>query len=326
MTKLKHLLLLFFVSIIYSGFSQVDSLLVVKIDSLRQNGNYKNAIALLENHYLKDSNQLWIAYELACFSSLQRDEKMTFEYLKKAIQLGAKPEHIIIDTDFEFIRDSEAWSAINEQLNQQILASCNGVEQPELALKLWRMGIEDQKFRTLRKYYKKPLPKANSAEMKELSQQLSNNWLARTDTVLNIIKQRGWPGFSMVGEKASEAAFLIMQHSDIKPMRKAYRKLKKAAFKGDAAMIHYAMMCDRVRTVARFDIFKRQQIYGTQVTGKPIMVNDKPKMVNGRMAYKNELAPLKNPQEVNKRRAEVGLNPIQEYLKKWDVEFNIPQK
>lgn len=326
MKKIRVSFLLIFITILNTGFSQVSKTLINKIDSLRQHSQHQQAIDLLQNQTINDSNQVWITYELACFSSLIQNEEMAFKYLKNAIELGAKPEHVIIDTDFDFIRTTRYWDSIDNKLNQLFLAKYRDVKEPKLAIKLWRMGIEDQKFRTLRKYYKKPLPKQNTDKAKKLNQQLTKEWNTRTDTVLNLIKQKGWPGYSMVGEKASEAAFLIMQHSDIKPMRKAYRKLKKAAKNGDASMIHYAMMCDRNRIIARFDILKRKQIYGTQITGKPIIIDGKPKFINGQIQYKNELAPLKNPQEVNKRRAEVGLNPIQEYLKKWDIEFNIPQK
>ena len=38
-----------------------------------------------------------------------------------------------------------------------------------------------------------------------------------------------------------------------------------------------------------------------------------------------ELYPLKNPETVNKRRAEVGLQPLEEYVKQYGIEFSIKQ-
>jgi hypothetical protein len=35
---------------------------------------------------------------------------------------------------------------------------------------------------------------------------------------------------------------------------------------------------------------------------------------------------IKNPEYVNERRKEIGLKPIENYLKQRHVEFNIPQK
>jgi hypothetical protein len=57
----------------------------------------------------------------------------------------------------------------------------------------------------------------------------------------------------------------------------------------------------------------KKQIYGSQIhrdqkTGKYIV------------------APIEDEPNVNKRRAEVGLEPLQDYVKHWDIDYKLPVK
>jgi len=50
------------------------------------------------------------------------------------------------------------------------------------------------------------------------------------------------------------------------------------------------------------------------------------KYLPGSQVMDGKLWDLIEPEYVNKRRKEVGLDPIEDYLKIFDIEFNIPQK
>ncbi|MEO6540026.1 MAG: DUF6624 domain-containing protein, partial [Ferruginibacter sp.] len=55
----------------------------------------------------------------------------------------------------------------------------------------------------------------------------------------------------------------------------------------------------------------KEQIYGSQVK-----MND---------AGKYEFFPIKDERNVNKRRASVGLQPLEEYAKYFDIEYVLPK-
>ena len=57
----------------------------------------------------------------------------------------------------------------------------------------------------------------------------------------------------------------------------------------------------------------KPQIYGTQLTS---IYQD---------SNKFEVYEIENPQYVDQRRAEMGLNPINDYLKMWDTSLDVKQ-
>lgn len=132
----------------------------------------------------------------------------------------------------------------------------------------------------------------------------SEQWNAYKDSVFTknkkraeeIFNQHGFPGFDLVGEKGAHDFWLIVQHCDFDPaFQSAVLKDMKAEIdKNNASKKNYAYLIDRVNK----NIGKKI-IYGTQVTyseGQAISI------------------PLEDPANVNKRRAEVGLEPLEEYL------------
>jgi hypothetical protein len=120
-----------------------------------------------------------------------------------------------------------------------------------------------------------------------------------------IIRNYGWPGPSKVGEMASNGAFLVLQHSgNVATMEKYLPLLKEAAAAGELEQQLLALYIDRIK------MFKKEkQIYGSQ-----IVFNEQKKVL--------ELYPVQDIANVNQRRAEVGLEPLQEYLQMMKVPFD----
>ena len=123
-----------------------------------------------------------------------------------------------------------------------------------------------------------------------------------------IIDQFGWPGRSLVGDKASEASFLILQHSTVDNQRRYFPLLKAAADRGDARRDQAAMMEDRMLLAEG-----KKQIYGTQLRSGPD--------TQGRWV----LQPIDDEANVDARRATVGLPPLAEYLKAFGLEYAPPK-
>lgn len=121
---------------------------------------------------------------------------------------------------------------------------------------------------------------------------------ANTARLEEIIEARGWPGKSLVGEDGASAAFLIAQHADRDPdfQRRTLKLMEAAAAAGEANPRHLAYLTDRVRVKDGLP-----QVYGTQMTiadGVPVP------------------HPIEDEANVDKRRAEVGLEPLSEYIER----------
>jgi hypothetical protein len=125
-----------------------------------------------------------------------------------------------------------------------------------------------------------------------------------------ILENKGWPKFSEVGKDINSAAFLIVQHSDSVTMQLFYKDLRKCVEEGQADKSSLALLTDRM-----IYYLGVKQIYGTQIGF------DEKKGI-----YYLDLNDVIDPINLNKRRAEMELMPIEEYLKNWDAELrNVPK-
>jgi hypothetical protein len=153
----------------------------------------------------------------------------------------------------------------------------DGVAEPELRRELLAMQDADQAERT---------------------GQASGPWndLRRSDRLSEIIEEHGWPGHELVGEDGASAAWVIAQHSDLDValQEEALELMRAAVDEGDADATELAYLEDRVALNNG-----EPQIYGTQIG-----------CVDGRA----EPAELDDPDRVDERRRDVGLDPLADYL------------
>ena len=112
-----------------------------------------------------------------------------------------------------------------------------------------------------------------------------------------IFEKFGYPGYSLVGEKGSQNFWLMVQHCDSDPafQSRVLEKLRIEVDNKNADGSNYGLLTDRVKINTG-----EKQVYGTQVSYNSLG-----------QAYPKDLADSVN---VNKRRAEVGLEPIEDYL------------
>lgn len=108
-----------------------------------------------------------------------------------------------------------------------------------------------------------------------------------------IIKEYGWPGYSLVGSKGSNAFWLLVQHTpDYAFQAECLEYLEQAVLDNNASKIDLAYLKDRVYMYAG-----KKQIYGTQLNADLTPY------------------PIEDEDHINQRRQEVGLPTIEEYLK-----------
>ncbi len=139
----------------------------------------------------------------------------------------------------------------------------------------------------------------SSPEMKELIEKMNIVDEKNLKRVVEIIEEYGWPGISLVGEKGNISVWLVIQHGDRHPdIQKKYLPLLiESAEKGESRKSDVAYLSDRVRVN-----HGEKQIYGSQM-----ILNEK--------TGKYEPKPIEDEENVDKRRAEVGLPPLADYLK-----------
>jgi hypothetical protein len=122
--------------------------------------------------------------------------------------------------------------------------------------------------------------------------------------IKKIIDKYGWLGPETIGENGNATLFLVIQHADQKTQEKYLPIMRQAVKDKKALGSELALLEDRVALGQG-----KKQIYGSQIGGDP---------------GNYYVLPLEDPDNVDKRRAEVGLPPLYEYLKhyniKWDVE------
>ncbi len=114
-----------------------------------------------------------------------------------------------------------------------------------------------------------------------------------------IIKEYGWPGNSLVGERAAEMAWLIVQHSDhdLKFQKACLILLKKAVSENEAKKENLAYLTDRVLVRTG-----NKQLYGTQ-----FLMDKKTKTLHSR--------PIKNLENLEILRRSMGLEPFKKYAR-----------
>jgi hypothetical protein len=129
--------------------------------------------------------------------------------------------------------------------------------------------------------------------------------------VLEILDTQGWPSKSIIGEQGSLTLCNVLQHSSMEVRKKYLPMMRKAVEEKELAPRLLARAEDRLAT-DRGEL----QIYGGQIKYYP-----KTRSFN--------VWPIMDPEHVDQRRAEIGLEPMAEFLGKlrnpleWDVEEQI---
>lgn len=127
-----------------------------------------------------------------------------------------------------------------------------------------------------------------------------------------IIKQYGYPGKSLVGDKTNEAAFYVIQHSD--SIDKYLPLIKAAADQKELSFTLYAMMLDRSLMYNG-----KEQVYGSQGKGFEILNPE-----TNKKEFKRIIWPIKDPEHVNRRRAEAGFkDTVEENAKRLGIEYKV---
>lgn len=148
---------------------------------------------------------------------------------------------------------------------------------------------------------------------RDLVQVEKENFARHQPLLEKIVGQYGYPGFRQVGEKSANNFWLLVQHADAHPdfQRRVLKLMRAEVKRKNASPVNYAYLTDRVAINAG-----QPEEYGTQV------IYEGPGL--GKAVPKS----LRDAKNVNKRRAAIGMEPLENYLgmmTKMHVDMNTPR-
>jgi Family of unknown function (DUF6624) len=125
---------------------------------------------------------------------------------------------------------------------------------------------------------------------------------AQSDRLKEIVDYVGWPTRAMVGLKATQAAYMVIQHAghDIEFQNRSLAMMVDLVEEGELPASYVALLTDRIR------MFQDQpQLFGTQMA----MARDE----FGAMVP-TPTVPIEDPEHLDERRALMGMPPFSEFV------------
>lgn len=147
--------------------------------------------------------------------------------------------------------------------------------------------------------------KSDAPEMKSLMDEWKTTADADKIQLKILFKEYGFLGYKEVGEKSSHNFFQMVQKmdSDSTFQQEVLVVMKKQIEKINASPIEFAYLTDRLNLN-----HSKPQVYGTQ-----LKINEK--------GTTYEPKPVIDPENLNKRRAEIGLGTIEEAISTMNGHF-----
>jgi hypothetical protein len=146
-----------------------------------------------------------------------------------------------------------------------------------------------------------------SPEFKSLWDKMAINDSLNLIKVKSILDKYGWLGTDIVGEVGNETLSLVIQDSDLSTQEKYLPMMRETYKNGKASGVQLAYLEDRYALRQG-----KRQIYGS-FTGWDKETN---------LSY---VLPLDDPDNVDKRRFELGLPPFSDYLSNYKIVWDVEQ-
>ena len=281
--------------------------LIQKGDIYYEEKKYLESAKEYDKAFVINEGNAGLYYNAACSWALSGDTIQSIKYLNLSADKGWKNlKHIKRDSDLSSLRSTHNWEKILEKVQANLDEYEKDFDKP-LKEQLDQIYVRDQTLRLLYRDAEEKFGKG-SEEMKYFWQLVSEQDSLNELEVIDIIKERGWVGKSVVGDQANMTLWLVIQHAPIETQEKYLPLLKVSVKKGESKGNHLALLEDRIQMRNG-----KPQIYGSQIRTDQETGN---KIVHE----------IWEPEYVNQRRKEVGLGPIEVYVKRWGIEWTIEQK
>lgn len=254
-----------------------------------------------------------ISYDIASTCALLWTTQMrdtAFYFLDHALRPDSTL-NALYDPSFLSLIDDPRWEKIEDTQIKKYEAKNGSIKNEAFARELFRMIIKDQGMMYIgnierKKYIQNGGYFSTPAIFPVLAMEEVNH-MESQKRLLELLDQYGWPTATEVTEYAAAGAALIINHASHELRTKYFPLLKQAFEKGEAQPLRYAKMQDRLLVEEG-----KEQLYGTQIRFENLV----------KKPY-----PIKEPEYVDKRRAEIGLGPLSPYLKaRFDIDWQVAQK
>lgn len=303
MKQVFALLILFICS---STYGQTYKSLVLEADSCYNIKEYQKSVDKYRAAFKIEPGNVNDTYNAACSASLLGKKEMAFEWLNLALKIGwSDVEHLKSDPDLIALHNSKKWNELVSEMQVVVDKREANYDKP-LRAKLLTIFDEDQSIR--REYVKAQQEFGHqSDQVDSLGKIMMNKDSINLIKIIEILDNYGWVGPDKVGGQANQTLFLVIQHSDLKTQQKYLPMMREAVKNNNASNSSLALLEDRVALGEG-----RRQIYGSQIG-------------YNKETNKSYILPLDDPDNVDKRRSEVGLGPIADYVKRWDIIWNVEE-
>jgi hypothetical protein len=268
--------------------------------------DYKSSAKLYEKAFeLNENVPLSDRYNASCIYALAGNEDMAFHHLFIiANELKwTDHNHLINDTDLNSLHADEQWGKLTDLIIKNKNVEEAGFDK-ELVAILDRIYFDDQstrnKIRSTEKEYGR-----DSKEMDALWQDILKRDSINLTKVSRILTEYGWPDKKTIGERGTTTLFFVIQHADQSTQEKYLPMIEKAMEDNNLPKRQFAMFYDRL-------VLRRgeRQVYGTQLASSKEL----------KLPY---VLPLADPKNVDSRRAQMGLNTMQENLNRWNLTWDV---
>ena len=273
---------------------------------LKSGQKYSEAFISLGNKGAMDDR-----YNAACSWALAGETDSSFVQLFRiATKLNfSEYDYLLDDTDLNPLHQDTRWVEVLEIVK-------TNKEKAEANLDKTLVAILDTIYRMDQKYRLQIDSVANeygweSTELESFTKVIDIK-IKETDSinlmkVEGIIGKYGWLGADIVGEQGNITLWLVIQHSDLTIQEKYLPIMREAVKNGKALASNLAYLEDRVAVRQG-----KKQIYGSQIGGDP-------------ETHSCYVLPLEDPDNVDMRRAEVGLPPLAEYALEYEIKWDVEQ-
>lgn len=275
-------------------------------DSLHRAKNFRDAAATYTAAFKSFKGRGFVndRYKAACSYARTGNIDSSFYNLFRIADRGGWSEYdfLISDPDLSDLHSDSRWNTLVNKVRKNKAQAESHMNKP-LARELEKIFDDDQKFRLLAESAAKVTDK-DSPELDSLEKIIKAYDEKNLIRVKELLDKYGWLGTDDVGRKGNQALYLVLLHADTATRNKYLPMMRDAVQRGKASSGELALLEDR----NLIDEGKKQR-YGSQLKFD-------------KEAGTYELYPIEDEAEVNDRRKELGLAPLEDYLRQWGVRYN----
>lgn len=277
------------------------SVKINKADSLFQAGKVRASVEEFRILYALNKNDREIIYNYACALSRSGQADSSLRYLYKAVKIEPSFS-VLTDPDLLAVRESGGWEEFENELISALNKNTgNSIKDIPYAKSLWKLlCLEESGFYEVGIAVRSLGPDSPVVTaLRRLQSWQNEKNLAELEV---LIESKGWPQQSQVGSLAASAAFYILQHSNAGAQEKYIGMFEAACRNNEGNCQQFALMFDRMRMNQN-----KPQRYGTHAYLDPSKGNT------------DELYPLEDASRVDEWRKDIGLEPLNAYLKRANI-------